>query len=640
MKAYFDINNDYAPNDDNKAGSLSLKNLKNEEDLIKYLTLLKEFSRRYTVIITSYDTPFGPGYSERLSHYIMSLGVKTNLFGKYRHGYVAVIDAGKAVFEKLSSGNAVVFDMKLGDCEVKTVSTGYNSNDWVSCLTINGKNCFAKSRGLNFAVFDKVTGYILDCVGFDTYSEGCPCSRPTQTVEFIKNIYDKYGVKIVVCKFPVFPATNLTPNEEMIVNNKNNNAVLLNYYDANGVDEVTTIPQSYYDTNGARRFCDYNSQYLNTNGGHRVTHFQPKSHKRTIFLVGGCRMYGIGSDDSKTVESYLQRLFNDNLPDEQIIVQNYGFMFTGMKKNEMPTIIENLPLKAGDIVLTEFNLGGYEGNDISVIDISNAFCCSRSFDVFYDTVHYTPDGNAVTAESLFKSLISQGLLDNVRNETNASESYGFDNSTSKELKEYKDILREYYSEKFPERIIGSIVMNCNPFTLGHRYLIEKALEQCDFLIIFVVQEDKSIFPFEDRLKLVDECTADIENKEVIPSGKFIISSLTFSEYFNKSEMQGRTIDTSLDVTVFAREIAPCLHIKKRFVGEEPNDSVTRQYNETMARILPEYGIELVEIPRAEVNDQPISASNVRLLLEKKQFEEIKKLVPEPTYNYLVADYEK
>ena len=177
-------------------------------------------------------------------------------------------------------------------------------------------------------------------------------------------------------------------------------------------------------------------------------------------------------------------------------------------------------------------------------------------------------------------------------------------------------------------------MNCNPFTLGHRYLIEMALEQCDFLIIFVVQEDKSIFPFEDRLRLVDECTADIVNKEVIPSGKFIISSLTFSEYFNKSEMQDRTIDPSLDVTVFAREIAPCLHITKRFAGEEPNDSVTRQYNETMKRVLPEYGIGFVEIPRAEMDGKVISASDVRALLEKRDFDTIGKIVPDIVYNYL------
>ena len=183
-------------------------------------------------------------------------------------------------------------------------------------------------------------------------------------------------------------------------------------------------------------------------------------------------------------------------------------------------------------------------------------------------------------------------------------------------------------------------MNCNPFTLGHRYLIEQALEQCDYLVVFVVQEDKSVFPFDDRLRLIDEGTADLNNVIVVPSGRFVLSSLTFSEYFNKSELQDRIIDTSLDVTVFAREIAPCLHITKRFAGEEPYDQVTRQYNEAMYRILPEYGIEFIEIPRKERDGEAISASRVRALLEKKDFNEIKSLVPECTFRYLTEHFER
>lgn len=181
-------------------------------------------------------------------------------------------------------------------------------------------------------------------------------------------------------------------------------------------------------------------------------------------------------------------------------------------------------------------------------------------------------------------------------------------------------------------------MNCNPFTLGHRYLIEKALEQCDFLILFLVEEDKSVFSFEERLKLVDEGTKDIPNLAIIPSGKFVLSSLTFSGYFNKEKLQDRIIDTSLDVSVFAREIAPCLHITKRFAGEEPLDNVTRQYNEAMRRILPEYGIEFVEIPRVEIDLNPISASRVRELAKSGRFSELRELVPRTTYDHLVEKY--
>ena len=50
--------------------------------------------------------------------------------------------------------------------------------------------------------------------------------------------------------------------------------------------------------------------------------------------------------------------------------------------------------------------------------------------------------------------------------------------------------------------IGAIVMNCNPFTLGHRYLVEYAASQVEHLYIFAIEEDKSIFPFVDRFELI------------------------------------------------------------------------------------------------------------------------------------------
>ena len=56
--------------------------------------------------------------------------------------------------------------------------------------------------------------------------------------------------------------------------------------------------------------------------------------------------------------------------------------------------------------------------------------------------------------------------------------------------------------------VGAAVMNCNPFTIGHRYLIETAAKECDLLYIFVLSEDKSEFSFADRLEMVKRGTAD------------------------------------------------------------------------------------------------------------------------------------
>lgn len=168
------------------------------------------------------------------------------------------------------------------------------------------------------------------------------------------------------------------------------------------------------------------------------------------------------------------------------------------------------------------------------------------------------------------------------------------------------------------RNVGAIVMNCNPFTLGHLYLIEYAAKEVDQLFIFVVEEDASFFSFDDRIMLVREGTKHLKNVIVLPSGSFMISKKTFAAYSNKAKLQNEKIDSSLDVEIFANYIAPSLGITIRFAGEEPLDNVTRQYNETMRRILPEHGIEFRTIKRKNQSGEPISASRVRKLLAEKE----------------------
>ena len=74
------------------------------------------------------------------------------------------------------------------------------------------------------------------------------------------------------------------------------------------------------------------------------------------------------------------------------------------------------------------------------------------------------------------------------------------------LKRYAESLKKF---RHPGNKIGCIVMNANPFTNGHRYLIQQAAAQCDWLHLFLVKEDSSRFPYEDRLDLVLKGTADI-----------------------------------------------------------------------------------------------------------------------------------
>lgn len=197
-------------------------------------------------------------------------------------------------------------------------------------------------------------------------------------------------------------------------------------------------------------------------------------------------------------------------------------------------------------------------------------------------------------------------------------------------------LRSLKIEVRYDKNIGTIVMNCNPFTLGHRYLIEYAAGKCDELYIFVVEEDRSTFPFDVRFSLVQKGVSDLSNVKVFPSGPYIISNQTFPTYFLKKNVDAVSIQAELDLTLFAERIANPLNIHTRFVGEEPICDVTKCYNQTMKHVLPKYGIHVEEIPRKTGSDGcVISASLVRSkLAQLPPGEWLRQYVPEVTYEYL------
>lgn len=191
-----------------------------------------------------------------------------------------------------------------------------------------------------------------------------------------------------------------------------------------------------------------------------------------------------------------------------------------------------------------------------------------------------------------------------------------------------------------EGTVGSIVVNCNPFTRGHRYLVETASARCDLLHIFVLTEDKSQFPAADRLEMVKAGTADIPNVRVHETGQYMISAVTFPTYFIKDKTKSENIACRLDLEIFADIFAKQLGITVRFVGTEPNCMVTSAYNKEMLSYLPSKGIDVVEIQRKEHKGVPISASRVRALIAEGALEKTMDLVPPTTYKYIVDHYKK
>lgn len=188
-------------------------------------------------------------------------------------------------------------------------------------------------------------------------------------------------------------------------------------------------------------------------------------------------------------------------------------------------------------------------------------------------------------------------------------------------------------ENTGEKTIGAAVMNCDPFTLGHRHLIETAARECDRVYVFVLSEDQGHFSAADRLAMVKAGTEDLQNVTVLPTGPYLISAATFPTYFLKDREQAPLVQCQLDIAIFGKYFVPRLGITRRYVGSEPLSPMTGSYNNALHQQLPGYGVEVKEIPRLEKNGKPVSASEVRAGLADG--ENIRMLVPETTYQYLI-----
>ena len=205
---------------------------------------------------------------------------------------------------------------------------------------------------------------------------------------------------------------------------------------------------------------------------------------------------------------------------------------------------------------------------------------------------------------------------------------------------FNDYLKELSKSKLNDNAnakkIAAIVMNANPFTLGHLYLIEKASKENDILHLFIVSEDKSIVPFNVRKKLIMEGTAHLKNIIYHDSGPYIISSATFPSYFQKDEKDVIESHANLDLEIFVK-IAKALNINVRYVGEEPTSLVTGIYNKIMEKKLPENGIECFVVKRKEMDGNIISASEVRKKIKEGNIEGIKNMVPVSTYKFFISE---
>ena len=308
----------------------------------------------------------------------------------------------------------------------------------------------------------------------------------------------------------------------------------------------------------------------------------------------------------------------------------YGRPFTGRKLEELKAFLAELELDYDGGVQFTVLCQDDDGSIIAAGSLDGKICKC----IGVSEAHQGEGLTATVLTELRKEAFLQGedhlfLFTKPKNRLQFSDMAFFPIVSTKDvllMESRRNAARDYarsLAEEAPPRAdgspgeIGAIIMNANPFTEGHRYLIEKALERVTLLHVFVVSEDRSYFSFEERWKRVAEGTKDLPQVRMHETKDYLISSVTFPTYFIKDKARAEDVRCELDLAVFSEIFAKEMGISVRYVGTEPLDPVTARYNEIMKEVLPIKGIEVVEVPRLTINGEIVSATKVRERLQKE-----------------------
>ena len=147
-------------------------------DILLYISEHLLNKSHYSIFIAVCDEA-AVSITDEVIEQLHSLGLQQSLKGKIQHGYVAVIDRGNVVYEKLADASniQVITEGKLDNgLKYHIESAGLPAGNFCSII-INGHQQAVNRRGLNFVVYDNELGKVVDSVAFDTWAEGMPCYR-------------------------------------------------------------------------------------------------------------------------------------------------------------------------------------------------------------------------------------------------------------------------------------------------------------------------------------------------------------------------------------------------------------------------------------------------------------------------------
>lgn len=414
--------------------------------------------------------------------------------------------------------------------------------------------------------------------------------------------------------------------------------VLLDYaYD----DDAGLLHGNRITTNGIHLmsacFC---SKWVNVNSmGERMgIEATDGKYHNDIYVYGSCLTFGLFADDRRTFPSYLQTLLN-NSEFAGLRVHNFGLKGRNSVLNDFAFVL-NTPLKQGDTVVLVEKYSEEIRMELKRCDIK-----LHDFSDYLNTVAIEKCSFLNSAfhcnDSIYKSLADYSfglILEKYRCNKGCvsslplrSCSYFSQNNKIQQIDsdglidemfihELKERLHKEKIECDKDAVVGSLVIAANPFTLGHAQLVDLVAKECDFFYVFVIEDKHFEIPFKTRFEMVSGYVTKYSNCKCIATGSYFGADFLFPEYHDRDKYEKKKINNPvIDTMIFVKHIAPILGINRRYLGTEETDPVTRQFNDYLMSILPQFGIDVRVVPRFSdiLNGHKISGSYVRELIRNQ-----------------------
>lgn len=204
------------------------------------------------------------------------------------------------------------------------------------------------------------------------------------------------------------------------------------------------------------------------------------------------------------------------------------------------------------------------------------------------------------------------------------------------LHDYRKMLAEL---RRPGERIAAISLEGAPFTLGHRFIVEKAASENDWVHVFMRRTAVSFFSPNDRLAMARHGVADFPNVTVHPMTVYSFSRGIFPACFIADEKSREKARTGIETQLFRKHLATALGITRLYTGAPSLTDEGGRYNTDLAAWLKAEtvdapALELVQIPRFAVHDETLSSSTVRAVMTTRSLEAVRGMIPESSYLYI------